>query len=86
MRDACVAEPQRLNLVSKREAAMGLLVALALGSAVLLLFGSKLVAVFGLVVACAVFSFPLGLIGLVALGVALLFLFTPHHTTDHRLG
>ena len=61
---------------------MGLLVALGIGSLVLLLFGSKLASVFGLVVACATFSFPIGLIGLVGIGVSLLFLLTPRHTTD----
>ncbi len=61
---------------------MGLLVALGIGSLVLLLFGSKLAGLFGLVVACATFSFPIGLIGLVGIGVSLLFLLTPRHTTD----
>ncbi len=61
---------------------MGLLVALALALAVILLFGSKIVAVFGLVVACAAFSFPLGLIGMVGIGVSLVFLLSPRHYTD----
>ncbi len=42
-----------------------------------LLFGVKLLALFGLVVAVAMFLFPCGLIGLVMLGVALLFLLAP---------
>ena len=61
---------------------MGLIVALSLMLAVILLFGSKLLALFGLVVACATFSFPLGLIGLVGVGVSLQFLLAPRHYTD----
>ena len=61
---------------------MGLLVALALAMAIILLFGSKLVAILGLVVACAAFSFPLGLIAMVGIGVSLVFLLTPRHYTD----
>ena len=61
---------------------MGMLVALLVVTAALLLFGTKLAAVFGVVVACATFSFPVGLIGLVGIGVSLLFAFGPRHYTD----
>ncbi len=46
------------------------------------LLGLKLLVIFGRVVAIATFLFPFGLIGLVALGVALLFLLTPKQRTD----
>ena len=46
------------------------------------LFGLKFLALFGLVVAVAMFLFPCGLIGLVALGVALLFLLAPKQRVD----
>ena len=58
------------------------LIALAVLVAALLLFGSKVASLFGFVVACATFSFPLGLIGMVGMGVSLLFLFGPRHYTD----
>jgi hypothetical protein len=45
-------------------------------------FGIKLFVVLGLVVAAATFLFPFGLMGLVALGVVLLFLLAPKHRTD----
>jgi hypothetical protein len=50
--------------------------------AIFILFGEKLAVVLGFVVTCANFSFPLGLIGLVGVGVSLLFLLTPRHYTD----
>ncbi len=46
------------------------------------MFGVKLFALFGLVVAAAMFLFPCGLIGLVALGVSLLFLLAPRRQID----
>lgn len=58
------------------------LAALGLVFAAVLLFGAKLAAVFGLVVACATFHFPIGLIGLVGIGVSLLFLLAPRELTD----
>ncbi len=44
---------------------------LAIAMAVFVLLGAKLLVVAGLVVACATFAFPLGLIALVAIGVGL---------------
>ena len=61
---------------------MGLLIVLGVALATFLLFGAKLVAVLGFVVACATFSFPVGLIGMVAIGVSLVFLLSPRHYTD----
>jgi uncharacterized PurR-regulated membrane protein YhhQ (DUF165 family) len=65
-----------------REGTMALLVVLAVAMAIFILFGEKLAVVLGFVVTCANFSFPLGLIGLVGVGVSLLFLLTPRHYTD----
>ena len=45
-------------------------------------FGAKLAMVFGFFLACARFAFPLGLIGLVAVGVTINFLLAPHHGAD----
>ena len=61
---------------------MGWLATLAVALAALLLFGDKLAAVFGLFAACARFSFPLGLIGLVGIGVSLMFALGPRNYTD----
>ena len=47
-----------------------------------LLLSSKLVALLDIVVACATFSFPLGLMGLVGIGVSLLFLLAPADQPD----
>ncbi|WP_158742369.1 hypothetical protein [Acidisphaera sp. L21] len=58
------------------------LIVLVLLSVAIVLLGTKLAVVFGLVVACATFSFPLGLIALVAAGVALLFLLAPQHEVE----
>ncbi len=58
------------------------LAGLAIAAALMLLLGAKVFAVFGLVVACATFSFPIGLIGLVGIGVSLLFLLSPRQQTD----
>jgi hypothetical protein len=46
------------------------------------LLGPRLFDVFGLVVDCAMFWFPLGLTGLVLVGVALLFLVRPRHSIE----
>ena len=61
---------------------MGLLVVLAVVLAAIILFGAKLIAILGFVVACATFSFPIGLIGMVAIGVSLVFLLAPRTYTD----
>ena len=53
---------------------------LALGA--VMVFGTKLAAILGIVVSCATFSFPFGLIGMVGIAVSLLFLLTPRHGTD----
>ncbi len=58
------------------------LAGLAVAVAAMLLLGAKVFAVFGVVVACAMFSFPIGLIGLVGIGVSLLFLLAPRQQTD----
>ena len=58
------------------------LIMLALVLLAIVLLGAKLAMVFGFVVACATFSFPLGLIGMVAIGVSLLFLLSPRQGTD----
>ena len=58
------------------------LVIMVLTLAIILVFGTKIAAIFGFVVACATFSFPLGLIGLVGIGVSLLFLLNPRIETD----
>ncbi len=47
-----------------------------------LLLASRLAALLDIVVACATFSFPFGLIGMVGIGVSLLFLLSPRHETD----
>ncbi len=57
---------------------MPTLLGLAAAMAVLVLFGAKLLLVAGLVVSCATFAFPLGLIALVAIGVGLNW-FSQHH-------
>ena len=46
------------------------------------LLGAKVFSVFGLVVAFAMFSFPVGLIALVVAGVALLLLLAPRHRLE----
>jgi hypothetical protein len=58
------------------------LVVLLLLSVAVVLLGSKLAALLGLVVVCANFSYPLGLIGLVAAAVALVFLLAPRHEAE----
>ena len=59
--------------------ALAVLVAVA---ACALLLGAKIFAVFGVVVAFAMFHFPLGIIAIVALGVALTLLLAPHHSPE----
>ena len=60
---------------------MGVLVLVVVG-AFLLLFGSKVLSLFGLFAACVMFSFPIGLIGMVAVGVSLTLLLAPRNFTD----
>ena len=65
------------------ETTMG--IALILFAALLawaVLLGTKTFAVFGLLVSCAMFQFPLGIIAIVAAGVALLFLLAPRHEPE----
>ncbi len=57
-----------------------LILVLFMGS--FLLLAGKLAALLTIVVACATFSFPVGLIGMVGIGVSLLFLMTPRNETD----
>ena len=59
--------------------ALALLVAIA---ACALLLGAKIFAVFGVVVTCAMFHFPLGIIAIVASGVALTFLLAPRPSAE----
>ena len=59
---------------------MPAIAALVVIAACVMLLGAKLFAVFGLVVAFAMFHFPLGIIAIVALGVALTFILAPHHS------
>ncbi len=59
--------------------AIAVLVALA---ACVLLLGAKVFAVFGFVVAFAMFQFPVGIVAIVALGVALTFILAPRHSAD----
>ena len=58
------------------------LILLALVVGFILLLGAKMVAVFGIVVACATFKFPFGLIGLVGVAISLTFLLRPRTQTD----
>ncbi len=64
----------------------GALVALMIFAATILLFGAKLAGLLGLVVACATFSFPVGLIGMVGIGVSLLILLAPRQYGSERTG
>ncbi len=50
---------------------MPALLGLAAAMAVFVVFGAKLLLVAGLLISCATFAFPLGLIALVAIGVGL---------------
>ncbi len=60
---------------------MGVLVLVVTG-AILLLFGSKILSLLGFFAACVMFSFPIGLIGMVAIGVSLTLLLAPRNFTD----
>ncbi len=60
---------------------MPALLGLAAAMAVLVLFGAKLLLVASLVVSCATFAFPLGLVALVAVGVGLTW-FSQHRPSD----
>ncbi len=61
---------------------MGLLVAIVSAVVASLLLAGKLLSILGFIATCASFSFPLGLIGMVGIGVSLVFLLGPRTYTD----